>query len=61
MLDYGTRGMREGSFSLIITNMQAYVHATNTQPSHTPVHQRKSHSIKLLYPEESDSINEAYL
>lgn len=47
-----------GSFSFIISNMQE--HNKRTHPT-TPVHQRKSHSIKLLYLQESDSINEAYL
>lgn len=36
-------------------------HADTHIHTHAPVHQWKSHSIKLLYPQESDSINEAYL
>lgn len=49
-------------FFFIIPNMASCTHVTNKHtPTHTPVHQRKSHSIKLLYPQESDSINEAYL
>lgn len=42
------------------------VRARTLTHTHCPVYQwvgrkKKKHSIKLLYPKESDSINEAYL
>lgn len=51
--------MRKGSFTLY--PQQAHNVRKKKTHTQTPVHQQKSHSIKLLYPQESDSINEAYL